>query len=178
MRPGIVSSSDQGKQIEIGWLEVWHDADTSSQAQPKKDWYVFTEKLVDFNCTHYTTQLAPNLDPNNDDIWRISGVPGGGGTTNWHLAVNFAIGQGYVDVEIFNTNWDTGVPIGEVERFGGGTGMSDEHSNLQWKSSGGTWSDWQGNQCWQHFDLTAGEWDYDRSSIASFDVLHQSAGAC
>jgi hypothetical protein len=176
--PGLVSTTDQGKQVEIGWLEVWHDADTSSQAQSRKDWYIFTEKEVDFNCTQWSTQLAPNLDPNTQDIWKISAVNGSSGTTDWHLSVNFIIQQGYVDIETYNTDWNAGVPLGETERFGGGTGMSDDQTNLQWKTSTGTWVDWQDNKCWQHVDMTAGEWDYVRASGHAFDIEHQSAGSC
>jgi hypothetical protein len=167
MRPGIVDLEDRGKWIEIGWAEVWHSNDTSSQDESLKDWYVFAEKGVDFACTQFTSQLAPNLDPGTDDIWRISGD--GAGT--WTLSVNFAIGQGYVDFETYHTNWGKGVPLAETERFGNGTGMADHQYNLQWKTATG-WNSWVTNDCYLHVDNTGGQWDYDFLSDTAFDIDH------
>ncbi len=175
MRSGLSTSTDQGKWIEIGWVELWHSADTSSQSADKKDWYLYTSKARNFDCQKQSLQLATNLDPGNDDIWRISATKLDDGTTDWSLAVNFVIEQGYYTVETYNTEWDTGVPMAETERFGNDTCMTDAQYNLQWKTSSG-WESWQRNDCWEHTDLTGGEWYYDWISDTEVHIREGSAG--
>ncbi|MBI4259882.1 MAG: hypothetical protein HY658_04890, partial [Actinobacteria bacterium] len=125
-----ITGSYAGYQVEIGWVEVWEGNDTSGQGAGLKDWYVFSEKQANWDIKDITTQLSFNLDPGNDDWWRASAVAKPNGTTDWKLAVNFLIGQGWVDFKTYNTEWDFGVPMGETERKGTDTGMMDYQYNL------------------------------------------------
>lgn len=156
--------------MEIGWLEVWEGNDTSSQAQGKKDWYVFSQKIVDFNATDSTWQLAFNLEVGNEDLWRIRLRDDESG---WKLSVNFIIGQGWVLFKEYNTNWNRAVPMAETERFGDGTGMADTQDDLLWQRPGdGLWVDWADNRCFTHTDNLAGGWEYDRTGPNSFGINH------
>lgn len=176
MRPGL-SGIDNTKIIEIGWAELWTSGDTSTQAESKKDWYVFSRKYVDGNCTQARNQIALNLDPGNTDIWRISGTDKPNGTTDWDLEVNFQIGAGWVLFETYNTNWNQAYPMAETERLGDHTGMMDDQTSLKWLF-GGDWADWGDHRCHTHTDQALNEWDYVRRSTNSFDVIRQAAGAC
>ena len=176
MRPGL-SGIDAQKIIEVGWAEIWATGDTSTQAQSKKDWYVFSRKYVDGNCTQARNQFAPNLDPGNTDIWRISGTDKPNGTTDWDLDVNFQIGAGWVQFETYNTNWNQAYPMAETERLGDHTGMMDDQASLKWLFSG-SWANWAEHRCHSHSDTALNEWDYVRRSTNSFDVIRQAAGAC
>jgi hypothetical protein len=176
LRPGL-SGVDQSKIVEIGWAELWATGDTSTQAESKKNWYVFSRKYVDGNCTQARNQLAPNLDPGTTDLWRITGVDKPNGTTDWNLEVNFQLGGGWVLFEIYNTNWNKGFPMAETERLGDHTGMAEDQTGLRWLNLG-NWADWADNGCWRHIDQATSEWDYVRRSNNSFDLLHQGADAC
>ena len=170
IRPGLVTSSDRSKFVEIGWVEVWRDSDTSSQAPSRKRWYVFSEKQANWNVTDVTLQHAPNLEPGNEDLWRIRLRDNGSG---WKLSVNFIIGQGWVLFKEYNTNWDRGVPIAETERFTGGTGMADTQDVLLWQRPGdGQWVVWKDNRCWKHEDNIPGQWSYDHQGPNSYGINH------
>jgi hypothetical protein len=111
------------------------------------------------------------LQPDTDDIWRISGVSQPNGTVTWILAVNFVIGAGYVNVNSYNTSWTLGVPMGETERFGTGTGMADDHHNLQFKNTDGTWQNWQDVKCVQHVDnLPDANWQWKKQTANSYTI--------
>jgi hypothetical protein len=177
VRPGVSTFSDAGKWVEIGWLEVWEGLDTSSQAQGKKQWYVFASKAVDYESTDFTPQLAPNLEPGNEDMWRIQ-------TTNddsgWKLSVNFILGLGWVEFKTYTTNWSRGVPLAEAERKGTGTGLADEQRLLQWKRPGDDqWVNWEKQDCYQHIDnLSDPFWLWDKIAAAHFKIVQQGGVFC
>jgi len=173
----LSSGNGNCAQVEIGHQLLWKGSDVSSQDLSKKIFYVFTEQQT--TCTgisDFWHQSAANIETNNDDIWRVSGVEQPGGGAQWHLSVNFVLGQGYVELAVYDTAWNSGIPNGETERFGEGTGLRDSQWNLQFKKTDGTWINWPHLGCSSHPNhFTSSPWRWDDTSTSSYEVA-QSGG--
>jgi hypothetical protein len=170
------------RQLEIGTALHWADGTPSSQNIDEKRWFIFTEK-IGFACGELldkTEIWTLRIEVGTDDILRISGVERANGTTDWHLAVNYLTGDGYVDArDPYNTSWGSAIPHAEVERWGQAA-MSAVVTNLNLKKSDGSWVLWPDQTCEQHYvDPAFGAaWDYDRNSATSFDIDSDGATPC
>lgn len=156
--------------IEIGW---WEEV---CPAPGSHCWAVFVEKGVNGEITHIEKIVAPNLQPGTYDQWRVANRPKNpNGTTDWHLEVNFLIGQGWVDVRTYTTNWHTGIAYGETEAKGNDTGLREDQRNLQHKSAPGTWVNWSGQSCRKG---TSPDFKYKERSNTFFEIVAETPGGC
>ncbi len=170
------------KQLEIGTQLFWR-ACCTDQSISNKQWYIFTEQIGQLCGTvlDHTFQATNNITVGNDTELKISGVDQPNGTTDWHLFVNFLIGQGDVEMSSspLNTSWNTAIPEGEDERFGSATGMVASFNTLELKKNDGTWVSWPGQSCVTHTDNLPGtQYLYNRTSTTSFDISQTTGVFC
>ena len=160
-----------GCWVEIGWKEVWRNVGI------EKEWKVFVEKGIDFDSTQSTNIVAPNLEAGTDDLWRISGAPSSGGGESWDLAVNFVIGEGYVAVDTYHTDWLHGFAYGETESFVHDTGMRDDQTNLQFKNNSNDWVSWPGVTC-GYDSGPLEQWRWHRIADDQYEVVASTSTDC
>lgn len=154
------------------WVEVgWH-IDISNCIPSCVDIYEwFSEWGVNFTPAGGDEGPFPcNETSGNFYRWRVTNKPG---TNDWNLQANCLTGSGYVLLDTAtNTGHHRGTPTGETGRRGGtATGMSDRHRNLQYKTSGGSWTSWADPKC--RFD-NASNWQGVKDSATEYHTAQGS----
>ncbi|MGZ4153204.1 MAG: hypothetical protein ACXVQ0_01850 [Actinomycetota bacterium] len=153
------------KAVEVGYTDTVNGLG-------QEIWEIFTEGFVNYNSTVCGPTYWYLINPGRDDKFRVSNVSG---TNQFNFSVDY--GSGWVSVGSCTQTYSHGWAWGETGRRGGtATGASDDHKNVQFKNSSGTWNSWPNN-----FETSCGNpcisnWHYDWCSQTRWQIFKDGSG--
>ncbi len=148
------------KAVEVGY-------DDWKTAFGTEIWQVFYEGYVNYNQNTCGRGSSYWLNPGVFVDFKVTNIPG---TNGFNLFADW--GGGWVKIASCDNTFSHGWSQSETGRFGGtSTGASEEHKNLQFKTSGGSWAFWGDN-----FETGCGNpcisnWHYWRCTATRFKII-------
>ena len=159
-----VELTDDGDQFETGF-EKHHDGTY---------WFNVTKSINGGEAVLYDEPYdwsCPFMSIGESPTFRARWVSTGSGY-RWQAHVQCPGSSTWTFLDDWNpaTGDGQGKPMVEVGRYGSDTGLSDDHDNLQYKDTSGSWHSWPNMQC--HGDTIIG-WDGEKVSGAGdhFDTF-------